>query len=100
MGELVSLAEWKHDREMEEIRDLRRRLETAAAELGPEPEPMPYYPSDYHAVPDAGLINAISFRFGEILQDVVREMMGLDKVQDTEINERAVAEEEGGDEED
>ena len=88
MGELVNLAEWKHDREMEEIRDLRRRLETAAAELGPDPEPMPYYPSDYHAVPDAGLINAISFRFGEILQDVVREMMGLDNV-----------EEESGDEE-
>ena len=88
MGELVNLAEWKHDREMEEIRDLRRRLEDAAAALGPDPEPMPYYPSDYHAVPDAGLINAISFRFGEILQDVVREMMGLDNV-----------EEESGDEE-
>jgi len=89
MGELVSLEQWKHDREMEEIRDLRRRLEDAAAVMGPDPEPMPYYPSDYHAVPDAGLINAISFRFGEILQDVVREMMGLDKV-----------EEESGDEED
>ena len=89
MGELVSLAQWKHDREMEEIRDLRRRLEDAAAAMGPDPEPMPYYPSDYHAVPDAGLINAISFRCGEILQDVVREMMGLDKV-----------EEESGDEED
>ena len=89
MGELVSLEQWKHDREMEEIRDLRRRLEDAAAAMGPDPEPMPYYPSDYHAVPDAGLINAISFRFGEILQDVVREMMGLDKV-----------EEESGDEED
>ena len=99
MGELVSLEQWKHDREMEEIRDLRRRLEDASVALGPDPEPMPYYPSDYHAVPDAGLINAISFRFGEILQDVVREMMGLDKVEDTEINEWAVAEEESGDEE-
>ena len=84
MGELVSLAQWKHDREMEEIRDLRRRLETAAAELGPDPEPMPYYPEAYHAVPDAGRMNEISFKIGEILRDVIHDIMGLDKVDKVE----------------
>ena len=87
MGELVSLAEWKHDREMEEIRDLRRRLETAAAELGPEPEPMPYYPEEYHAVPDAGRMNEISFKIGEILRDVIYDVMRIDKVEEEKESE-------------
>ncbi len=64
MGELVSLAQWKHDREMEEIRDLRRRLETAAAELGPDPEPMP-----------------------EILRDVIYDVMRIDKVEEEKESE-------------
>jgi len=80
MGELVSLAEWKHDREMEEIRDLRRRLEDAAAAMGPDPEPMPYYPEEYHAVPDAGRMNEISFKIGEILRDVIHDVMRIDNV--------------------
>jgi hypothetical protein len=84
MGELVSLEQWKHDREMEEIRELRRRLEDAAVALGPDPEPMPYYPSDYHVVPDAGLTNEIAFNIGVILRDVIREVMGLDKVDKVE----------------
>jgi hypothetical protein len=87
MGELVSLAEWKHDREMEEIRDLRRRLETAAAELGPDPEPMPYYPEEYHAVPDAGRMNEISFKIGEILRDVIYDVMRIDKVEEEKESE-------------
>jgi hypothetical protein len=87
MGELVSLAQWKHDREMEEIRDLRRRLETAAAELGPDPEPMPYYPEAYHAVPDAGRMNEISFKIGEILRDVIYDVMRIDKVEEEKDNE-------------
>ncbi len=87
MGELVSLAQWKHDREMEEIRDLRRRLETAAAELGPDPEPMPYYPEAYHAVPDAGRMNEISFKIGEILRDVIYDVMRIDKVEEEEESE-------------
>ena len=87
MGELVSLAEWKHDREMEEIRDLRRRLETAAAELGPDPEPMPYYPEAYHAVPDAGRMNEISFKIGEILRDVIYDVMRIDKVEEEKESE-------------
>jgi len=87
MGELVSLAQWKHDREMEEIRDLRRRLETAAAELGPDPEPMPYYPEEYHAVPDAGRMNEISFKIGEILRDVIYDVMRIDKVEEEKESE-------------
>ena len=87
MGELVSLAQWKHDREMEEIRDLRRRLETAAAELGPDPEPMPYYPEAYHAVPDAGRMNEISFKIGEILRDVIYDVMRIDKVEEEKESE-------------
>ncbi len=87
MGELVSLAEWKHDREMEEIRDLRRRLETAAAELGPDPEPMPYYPEEYHVVPDAGRMNEISFKIGEILRDVIYDVMRIDKVEEEKESE-------------
>ena len=87
MGELVSLAQWKHDREMEEIRDLRRRLETAAAELGPAPEPLPYYPEAYHAVPDAGRMNEISFKIGEILRDVIYDVMRIDKVEEEKESE-------------
>ena len=87
MGELVSLAQWKHDREMEEIRDLRRRLEEAAVELGPDPEPMPYYPEAYHAVPDAGRMNEISFKIGEILRDVIYDVMRIDKVEEEEESE-------------
>ena len=87
MGELVSLAQWKHDREMEEIRDLRRRLEEAAVELGPDPEPMPYYPEAYHAVPDAGRMNEISFKIGEILRDVIYDVMRIDKVEEEKESE-------------
>ena len=72
---------------MEEIRDLRRRLETAAAALGPDPDPMPYYPEAYHAVPDAGRMNEISFKIGEILRDVIYDVMRIDKVEEEKEGE-------------
>ena len=36
------------------------------------------------AVPDAGRMNEISFKIGEILRDVIHDIMGLDKVDKVE----------------
>jgi hypothetical protein len=48
---------------------------------------MPYYPEAYHAVPDAGRMNEISFKIGEILRDVIYDVMRIDKVEEEKDNE-------------
>ena len=47
---------------------------------------MPYYPEEYHAVPDAGRMNEISFKIGEILRDVIYDVMRIDKVEEEKEN--------------